>query len=229
MSDSRPNLFYISVHSDAKVYTAPYKRVIAQHALYTQPARGRKSGKTCLASHVIHKISEALMDCGAVPVYSGPERKRYSFKPAAFFVTQLDSYWEAAIADLAKVGVRIYVLPVMGAIEGMPDAVEDSFNAYYTAKLERYLQIAQKGSDIRDLLEVTLAMAQLFEVAGVTLTSKHLEILAQIKAIYADLSPVAPAATAPTLEAALEEPSEPSEPAEETKLTLTDATVEDDF
>lgn len=219
MSDSRPSLFYISVHSDAKVYTAPYKRVISQHALYTQPARGRKSGKTCLANHVIAKISEALMDCGAVPIYAGPERKKYSSKPAAFFVTQLDSYWEAAISDLAKVGVRIYVLPVMGAIEGMPDAVEDSFNAYYMAKLEKYLQIAQKGSDIRDLLEVTLAMAQLFEAAGVELTSRHLAVLEKIRAVYADLPQPPQADVAPVA----------PEPINETKSIVTDATVEDDF
>ena len=222
MSDSRPSLFYISVHSDAKVYTAPYKRVISQHALYTQPARGRKSGKTCLASHVIAKISEALMDCGAVPIYAGPERKKYSAKPAAFFVTQLDSYWEAAISDLAKVGVRVYVLPVMGAIEGMPDAVEDSFNAYYMAKLERYLHTAQKGSDIRDLLEVTLAMAQLFEVAGVELTDRHLSVLEKIRAVSADL----PGAAKPETKA----PPEPEpEPTAEIKSEATEATVEDDF
>lgn len=164
------------------------------------------------------------MDCGAVPIYAGPERKKYSAKPAAFFVTQLDSYWEAAISDLAKVGVRVYVLPVMGAIEGMPDAVEDSFNAYYMAKLEKYLHTAQKGSDIRDLLEVTLAMAQLFEVAGVELTSRHLSVLEKIHAVYADL----PGAAKPETKAPPEAPPE-HEPAAEIKSEATEATVEDDF
>lgn len=201
---NQPNLFYISVHSDAKVYTTPYKKVIANHSLYTHTTRGRKSGRTCPANYVINKISEALMDCGAVPLKDINTRSKYSARPATFFVTQLDPYWEAAISDLAKVGVRIYVLPVFGAIEGMPDAIADSFDSYYTDKLEKYAKLAEKGTDVRDLTEVAVSLAKLFECADIVLNDKHAALIERIHSAYGTLAkqettptPIAPLVEAP--------------------------------
>lgn len=225
------NVFYVSVHSDPKIYTNQYKKVISSHSLYVQTNRGRKSGRTFPANFVINKISEALMDCGAVPLKDISSRSKYSARPATFFVTQLEPYWEDAIADLAKIGVRIYVLPVMGPFDGMPDAVADSFDAYYTEKLERYLSLAKKGSDVRDLVEVAVALSKLFEPASIALSDKHKAIIEAIHTVCSDghkesAIKVAAAPVAPTS-------SDPAETADENLKNETpipvDLNIADDF
>ncbi len=198
-----PRLFHISIHCDPTIYTAPYKKVISTHSLYAPAKKGRKSGKTTPGSYIKHKIAELLLESGAVPLKESPPQPKISRKPSTLFVTHLEPYWEAAIADLAKVGIRIYVLPVMGPIEGMPDAVDDSFNAYYLARLENYLTAAQKGADVRDLFEVTLSMALAFEPAGIVLKPEHNKAIEQIRACYGDL----PAPTQESPSAALYNPS----------------------
>ena len=225
------NVFYVSVHSDNKIYTNQYKKVISSHSLYVQTKRGRKSGRTCAGSFVINKLSEALMDCGAVPLKDINPRSKYSARPATFFVTQLEPYWEDAITDLAKVGVRIYVLPVAGAVDGMPDAVSESFNAYYTDKFERYLAQAKKGSDVRDLLEVAIAMARLFECADITLNSKQKDLVGQIYEICNATSPsrVAETTDAPTTQTPALQQDPPQSETDKKFNTPIVLNVEDDF
>lgn len=174
-----PTVFYLSVHSDPKVYSAPFKNVVQQHALFEFSGKGRRVGKTYTGAQVIKKVSEALMACGAVPVHDENARQQYSGRPMSFFVTQLEAYWAAAIADLDRVGVRIYVMPVAGAIEGMPDPVLDAFNRYYERKFKHLLAEAERGSDVSDLIEVDCSLAGLFEVAGITLTTRHHALIEQ--------------------------------------------------
>ena len=180
------NVYYVSVHSDPKVYTNQYKKVIAKHSLYIQPKQGRKSGKTCAANAIINKLSEALMDCGAVPLKDLNVRSRLSVRPATFFVTQLEAYWEEAIVDLAKVGVRIYVLPVEAPADGLPDPVLDSFNSYYKEKFNKYLELAKKGTDIRHLVEVAVSLSEMFDCADIRLNAAHRKTIDEIYAIFGD-------------------------------------------
>jgi hypothetical protein len=226
------NVFYVSVHSDPKIYTNQYKKVISNHSLYVQTNRGRKSGRTFPASFIINKISEALMDCGAVPLKDIGPRSKYSARPATFFVTQLEPYWEEAITDLAKIGVRIYVLPVMGPFDGMPDAVADSFDAYYTEKLTRYLSLAKKGSDVRDLVEVAVALSKLFEPASIALSDRHKVIVDAINEVCSDghkdaAAKVASIGVAPTPTAAPESVNENLK--EKPTTTHVDLNIADDF
>jgi hypothetical protein len=226
-----PKIFHISVHSDANIYTTAYKRVIANHALYVQNRVGRAHGKTLRAPYILAKIGEALMDCGAVPLVESSSRPRFSGRPLTFFVTQLDAYWEAAITDLAKVGVRIYVLPVMDSVEGMPDPVEDSFNEHYTNKLQNLVSAAERGADVRDILEVTLSMASHFEAADIHLKDKHKALIDKVLSYYSE--PKSQPSEKPTPEEFL-----PGKPLieillEETAAPLLNAppttTVDDDF
>jgi len=175
-----PTVFYLSVHSDPKVFAAPFKKVVAQHALFEFSGKGRPGGKTYTAAQVIKKVSEALIACGAIPVHDENARQQYSGRPMSFFVTQLEDYWAAAISDLDSVGVRIYVLPVAGAIEGMPDPVLDAFNRHYERKFTHLLEEAKRGSDVSDLVEVACALSYLFETAGIALNGLHLSLVKQI-------------------------------------------------
>ena len=177
----RPSIFYLSVHSDPKIYVAPFKKVVSTHALFEQTTKGRKAGKTYTAAQVIHKIAGALMDCGAVPICGEIARLPNSGRPISFFVMQLDEYWADAIADLDKVGIRVYVMPVMGAVEGLPDALTDSFNQHYDAKFASYYAEAKKGMDTLPLIEVACSLASLFAPAGLALTPKHLELIDKTK------------------------------------------------
>ena len=129
--DIRPAVFYLVVHCDPQIYVAPFKRIVAAHALYEQVQKGRPAGPTYRAGQVVSKLSAALLDCGAIPTQETPTRpKSYAGRTASFFVSHLGDYWAAAISDLEKIGVRIYVMPVAGALEGMLDPVTDSFNRY---------------------------------------------------------------------------------------------------
>lgn len=230
-----PKIFHISVHSDANVYTTAYKRVIANHALYVQNRLGRAHGKTLRAAYVLSKIGEALMDCGAIPLVESSPRPKFSGRPLTFFVTQLDAYWEAAITDLAKVGVRIYVLPVMDSVEGMPDPVEDSFNDHYTTKLQNLVSAAERGADVRDVLEVTLSMASHFEAADIHLKDKHKALIDKALSQYSE--PKSPSTEKsnpeetllgkPLIEILLEETEAPLLSAPPTAPPTT--TVDDDF
>ena len=176
-----PTVFYLSVHSDPKIYAALFKNVVAQHALFEFSNKGRKVGKTYTAAQAIRKVGDALLACGAVPVHDENARQQYSGRPISFFVTQLEGYWAAAISDLDRIGIRIYVMPVAGAIEGMPDPVLDAFNRYYERKFLHLLCEAERGSDVSDLVEVDCALAGLFETAGIVLTSKHKALIEQTK------------------------------------------------
>jgi hypothetical protein len=223
---SVPKIFHISVHSDANVYTTAYKRVVANHALYVQNRLGRAHGKTLRAPYILSKIGEALMDCGAVPLVESASRPRLSGRPLTFFVTQLDAYWEAAITDLAKVGVRIYVLPIMDSVEGMPDPVEDSFNEYYTNKLQNLVSAAERGADVRDILEVTLSLASHFEAADIHLKDKHKALINKVLSQYSEPKSQPPEEAIPgkpLIEILLEETAAPLLNAPPT------TTVDDDF
>jgi hypothetical protein len=129
---------------------------------------------------------------------------------------------------LEKIGVRIYVMPVAGALEGMLDPVTDSFNRYYETRLRRLLEHANKGFDVRPLLEVTLSLASMFEPVGVSLTRQHLTLVSQIveaaKAADALPSPVPTPAPVPAPAPA---PAPAPEPEPE-PLTL-EIEVPDDF
>jgi len=178
----RPTVFYLSVHSDPKVYVAPFKKVVSTYALYENSGRGRKAGKTYTAAQAIAKIAAALLDCGAIPVCGDAPRAPNSGRPLSFFVTQLDEYWQDAIADLDKVGVRIYVMPFLGAVEGLPDALADSFSQHYDAKFTACYEQAKRGVDALPLIEVLCSFASLFEPTGLALTPKHLELIEKTKA-----------------------------------------------
>jgi len=225
--DIRPAVFYLVVHCDPQIYVAPFKRIVTAHALYEQVQKGRPAGPTYRAGQVVSKLSSALLDCGAIPTQETPTRpKSYAGRTASFFVSHLGDYWAAAISDLEKIGVRIYVMPVAGALEGMLDPVTDSFNRYYETRLRRLLEHANKGFDVRPLLEVTLSLASMFEPVGVALTRQHLTLVTQIvdaaKAADALPSPVAPPAPAPA-------PAPVPEPAPEPEPLPLEIEVPDDF
>lgn len=166
----KPRAFLLSIYSDPSVAVVPFKRVVATHALYESPMKGRPAGKFYSAAQVMWKIGSALIECGAIPTTPFGTRPRNSGKPVAFFVCQLDQYWADAFADFAKIGVRIYIMPILGAVEGMPDVVHDTFVEYYTARLSTLHAEAAAGHDVRPLLEVALSLASLFEPAGIVLS-----------------------------------------------------------
>lgn len=225
--DIRPAVFYLVVHCDPLIYVTPYKKIVSAHALYEQVQKGRPAGPTYRAAQVVAKLSGALLDCGAIPTQETPTRpKSYGGRTASFFVAQLGDYWAAAISDLEKIGVRIYVMPVAGALEGMLDPVADSFNRYYETRLRRLLEHAHKGFDVRPLLEVTLSLAALFEPSGVSLTRQHLTLVSQIvdAANAADAKPRTEAPEVPE-----PEPEPVSEPASEPEALPPVFDIPDDF
>jgi hypothetical protein len=214
-----PTVFYLSVHSDPKVYSAPFKNVVQKHALFEFSGKGRRVGKTYTAAQVIKKVSEALIACGAIPVHDENARQQYSGRPMSLFVTQLEAYWAAAISDLDRVGVRIYVMPVAGAVEGLPDPVLDAFNRYYERRLSHLLSEAQHGSDVSDLIEVACSLAGLFEDAGITLNARHRALIEQTNAMIKTVQAAASAIfVAPA-----------QKPAPSVSLPLSVPDIDDDF
>lgn len=214
----KPRAFLLSIHSDPSVAVVPFKRVVATHALYESPLKGRPAGKFYSAAQVMWKIGSALIECGAIPTAPFSSRPRNSGKPLSFFVCQLDQYWADAFADFGKIGVRIYIMPILGAVEGMPDGVHDAFVAHYAARLSALHAEAVAGHDVRPLLEVALSLASLFEPSGIVLAdipelAKWLPLICEASEAVAGraltMTPIVPVpkTPAPTSEETSEETS----------------------
>lgn len=168
------NLFYVSVRVDPFVLAEPFKKIAIKYGIMQYSAQGRKNGKTYKSRQILAKIDESLKDCGAIPLDHTDGAYNY-------FATQLPLYWAKAIDEFSKIGVRIYIMPVLRAADGMPDAIEDAFNAHYTKRLNALLDLAKSGADVLDLAEITVALAHAFEDEEITLSESHYAIFDQIR------------------------------------------------
>lgn len=187
MSSTR--IFYVAVHASAAIPAVKFRRILEQHGLLAYAAQGRASGPTYAPRQVLPRIAEALCDAGAIPFGEGHRN---------FFVTGLGEYWAVAIRELEQIGVRIYILPTLRAIEGLPDAVADAFDSYFQQRLEHLLTAAIKGSDVSDLLEVLQSQALAFEPEEIALGPEHHALIDRIRAtIAATRAEHAPADAAP--------------------------------
>lgn len=186
MSSTR--IFYVSVHASAAIPAVKFRRILEQYGLLTYAAQGRASGPTYTPRQVLPRIAEALCDAGAIPFGDGGRN---------FFVTGLGEYWGAAIRELENIGVRIYILPTLRAIEGLPDAVADAFDAYFQQRLEGLLSAAIRGSDVSDLLEVLESQALAFEPEEIVLGDEHRAIIDRIRSTIAESRRAPAAAPAP--------------------------------
>ncbi len=175
MSSTR--IFYVAVHASAAIPAVKFRRILEQHGLLTYAAQGRASGPTYTPRQVLPRIAEALCDAGAIPFGEGGR---------SFFVTGLGEYWATAIRDLEQIGVRIYILPTLRAVEGLPDAVADAFDTYFQRRLEDLLNAANRGSDVSDLVEVLESQALAFEPEEIVLGDDHRDLIARIRARIAE-------------------------------------------
>lgn len=175
MSSTR--IFYVSVHASPAIPAVKFRRILEQHGLLTYAAQGRTAGPTYTPRQVIPRIAEALCDAGAIPFGEGGRH---------FFVTGLGEYWATAIRELEHIGVRIYILPTLRAVEGLPDAVADAFDAYFQQRLEGLLSAAIRGSDVSDLLEVLESQALAFEPEEIVLGDDHRDLIARIRSTIAE-------------------------------------------
>lgn len=188
MSDTR--IFYVSVHASPTIPAVKFRRIMEQHGLLTYAAQGRSVGASYTPRQVYPRIAEALRDSGAVP-FGDTNRD--------FFVTGLGEYWGKAIAELSQIGVRIYIMPTLRAVEGLPDAVADAFDHYFQRRLEDLLTAARKGSDVSDLLEVLEAQALEFEPEEIVLGPEHRALIAQIHATVLERKAAANKAVSPSV------------------------------
>lgn len=178
---SPPSIFYLSISCDAKISTAAFKRVVERHSLFVVSNKGRKAGKHYAPSQVLPKISEALLDNGAIPVHGVILSDFRTNRPSTLFVTGLEPYWASAIPDLASIGVRIYILGIESLSPKPPELVVDSFNTYYDNIFTKLYSQAQKGSDVLDLLEIHSSLSEQFAVANIGLTARHQGLISDIR------------------------------------------------
>lgn len=174
---SAPSVFFVAVACTPTIPAAKFRRVVEQHGIIIQHRQGRKHRASYQARQVYPKIAGALLDAGAIPF---GDSHRY------FFVTGLGGYWSKAIEDLSEIGVHLYILPTMRAIESFPDAVADSFAAYYRKRFTDLLEHAHRGTDVLALLEVAEAQASEFAAEDIRLSAEHLDLAAQIRATVAE-------------------------------------------
>jgi hypothetical protein len=174
MADINTNMFFVSVHVDPMILVAPFKKIALQHGIIQYAVQGRPSGDTYRSTQVLPKIEQALCDEGAIPFHR-------STCVNSYFVTRLAPHWAKAIEEFSRVGVRIYIVPVLRAVEGLPDAVSDSFDKYYTERFSEILKEAREGADVYDVLELTISQACAFECEEIILEPSHHELIAQIR------------------------------------------------
>jgi hypothetical protein len=173
---SAPAIFFVAVACAPSIPAAKFRRVVEQHGLLIHARQGRPHRTAYASRQVYPKIAGALLDVGAIPF---GDSNRY------FFVTGLATYWSKAIEDLSEIGVHLYILPTMRAIEGFPDAVADAFAAFYRKRFTDALAAAHRGSDVLPLLEVWESQASEFGAEDIRLSAEHLDLAAQIRATVA--------------------------------------------
>lgn len=177
MTVPAPAIFFVAVACAPTIPAAKFRRIVEQHGLLIQHRQGRKHRPAYQARQVYPKIASALLDAGAIPF---GDSNRY------FFVTGLGGYWGKAIEDLSDIGIYLYILPTMRAIEGFPDAVADAFAAYYRKRFTDLLEHAVRGADVLALLEVAESQASEFATEDIRLSPEHLELAAKIRATVAE-------------------------------------------
>lgn len=187
MSDTR--IFYVSVHASPTIPAQKFRRIMEQNGLLTYAAQGRTAGPSYSPRQIYPRIAEAMRDSGAIP---------FGDNHRDFFVTGLGEYWAKAISELSQIGVRIYILPTLRAVEGLPDAVADAFDAYFQRRLEELLTAARKGSDVTDLLEVLESQALAFEPEEIIFGTDHVALATQIRATVLERREAATATPAAT-------------------------------
>ena len=175
----KPSIFFVSVHSAPQVPAKRLRQVLERHGIAAPITSGRPSGQHYKAHQVLKKISAALLEEGAVPWHDGEDSALN--RCSEFFITGLSTAWAGAIDELASMGVRLYILPTLRAFEGLPDAVADSFDAYYLSRLNQLYQKSQRGLNVSDALEVLISQSLSFESEEIVFGDEHNALVEKIR------------------------------------------------
>lgn len=175
----KPSIFFVSVHSAPQVPAKRLRQVLERHGIAAPITSGRPSGQHYKAHQVLKKISAALLEEGAVPWHDGEDSALS--RCSEFFITGLSTAWAGAIDELASMGVRLYILPTLRAFEGLPDAVADSFDAYYLSRLNQLYQKSQRGLNVSDALEVLISQSLSFESEEIVFGDEHNALVEKIR------------------------------------------------
>lgn len=178
-----PRIFFVSVHSAPKVPAKRLRQILERYGIAPATTSGRPSGLHYKAHQVLKKISAALLDEGAIPLqHYGKEISPHSLHYCSeFFITGLSTAWAGAIDELAAIGVRLYILPTLRAFEGLPDAVADSFDAYYLSRLNQLYNKSESGVNVSDVLEVLISQSLAFEAEEIVFGDDHNELVEKIR------------------------------------------------